>query len=179
ELFLALDAVFPAMRPEAPELRIGLEPGQQIIRHRTDRIVSPKALVEGLLPVPHRVLLPAGDSRSVRHVLEEPAPDLLERSAEARAPAGDGAAPAELDVDRAGQAPWVGKRQARALAIEYLPRRAVAAGDELQALHPGRLERLVVEDEPARRVDPAGLPGAGADHPRRRHQRTRVVQAEG
>src|SRR5439155_20277777 len=47
------------------------------------------------------------------------------------------------------------------------------------ALHPGRLERLVVEDEPARRVDPAGLPGAGADHPRRRHQRTRVVQAEG
>src|SRR3989454_12254696 len=36
ELLLALGAVFPAMRPEAAELRIGLRPGQQIIRHRRD-----------------------------------------------------------------------------------------------------------------------------------------------
>jgi hypothetical protein len=28
ELLLALDAVFPAVRPEAAELRIGPEPGQ-------------------------------------------------------------------------------------------------------------------------------------------------------
>src|SRR5213596_3937681 len=31
ELLLALDAVFPAMRPEAAELRIRVEPGQQVI----------------------------------------------------------------------------------------------------------------------------------------------------
>src|SRR5262249_48230271 len=57
ELLLALEAVFPAMRPEAAELRIGLEPGQQIIRHCRDRIVTTQALVKGLLLVAHRVLL--------------------------------------------------------------------------------------------------------------------------
>src|SRR6266496_5379343 len=34
ELLLALEAVFPAVRPEAAELRIGLEPEKQIVRHR-------------------------------------------------------------------------------------------------------------------------------------------------
>src|SRR5438552_15113359 len=42
ELLLALDAVFPAMRPEAGELRIGPEPGQQVVRHRRDRVVATK-----------------------------------------------------------------------------------------------------------------------------------------
>jgi len=37
------------VRPEAAELRIGLEPGKQIVRHRRDRVVTTKALVEGLL----------------------------------------------------------------------------------------------------------------------------------
>src|SRR5216683_3714851 len=37
ELLLTLDAVLSAMCPEAAELRIGLEPGQQVIRHRRDR----------------------------------------------------------------------------------------------------------------------------------------------
>jgi len=41
-LLLAPGAVFLAMRPEAAELRIGLEPGQQIIHHRRDRIVPPR-----------------------------------------------------------------------------------------------------------------------------------------
>src|SRR5271155_1101593 len=40
ELLLAHDAVFPAMRPEAAELRIGPEPWQQIIRHSRDRVVT-------------------------------------------------------------------------------------------------------------------------------------------
>jgi hypothetical protein len=35
------------MRPKAPELRIGPEPGQQITRHRRDRVVPSKALVKG------------------------------------------------------------------------------------------------------------------------------------
>src|SRR5258707_14114897 len=37
ELLLTLDAVLSARCPEAAELRIGLEPGQQVIRHRRDR----------------------------------------------------------------------------------------------------------------------------------------------
>src|SRR5881628_192081 len=57
ELLLARDAVFPAVRPEAAELRIGSEPGQQIIRHRRDRLVTTKPLVQGLRLVAHRVLL--------------------------------------------------------------------------------------------------------------------------
>src|SRR5712692_10839673 len=57
ELFLTLDAVLPTMCPEAAELRIGLEPGQQVIRHRPDRVVTTKALVEGLLLVAHPLLL--------------------------------------------------------------------------------------------------------------------------
>src|SRR6266850_4445462 len=57
QLFLALDAVFPAMGPEAAELRIGLEPGQQVIRHRRDRLVTTEPLVEGLLLVAHPLLL--------------------------------------------------------------------------------------------------------------------------
>ena len=39
------------MRPETAELRIGPEPGQQIICHRCDRVVPAKALVEGFLYV--------------------------------------------------------------------------------------------------------------------------------
>src|SRR5467141_2382883 len=57
QLLLALDAVLPAMGPEAAELRIGLEPGQQIIRHRRDRLITAKALVKGLLLVAHPLLL--------------------------------------------------------------------------------------------------------------------------
>jgi hypothetical protein len=41
------------MRPEAAELRIGLEAGQKIIRNCCDRIVPTKALVKGLLLVAH------------------------------------------------------------------------------------------------------------------------------
>src|SRR5438128_10068541 len=66
ELLLTVDAVFPAMRPEAPELRIGLEPGQQIIRHRRDRVVTTKALVKGLLRAGHRVLLKSRGRRRKR-----------------------------------------------------------------------------------------------------------------
>src|SRR5262249_12728753 len=57
ELFLAHDAVFPSLRPEAAELRIGPEPGKQIIRHCRDRVVTTKAFVKGFLLVAHRVLL--------------------------------------------------------------------------------------------------------------------------
>src|SRR6266568_4358605 len=57
QLLLALDAVLPAMGPEAPELRIGLESGQQIIRHRRDRLIATKAVVKGLLLVAHPLLL--------------------------------------------------------------------------------------------------------------------------
>src|SRR3989441_3120585 len=57
QLLLALDAVFPSMGPEAAELRIGLEPGQQVIRHRRDRFITTKALVKGLLLVAHPLLL--------------------------------------------------------------------------------------------------------------------------
>src|SRR5262249_11391603 len=53
ELLLARDAVVPAVRPEAAELRIGPEPGQQIVRHRTDRVVASQAAVEGLLLFTH------------------------------------------------------------------------------------------------------------------------------
>jgi hypothetical protein len=51
ELLLAHDTVFSAMRPEASKLRIGPEPGQQIIRHRCDRVVPSKAIVKALRPV--------------------------------------------------------------------------------------------------------------------------------
>ena len=60
QLLLAHDTVFPTMRPEAPELRIGPEPGQRIIRHRSDRVVPSEALVKGLRPVAHCVLLKSG-----------------------------------------------------------------------------------------------------------------------
>src|SRR5438552_12686091 len=63
ELLLALDAVFPAMRPEAAELRIGLEARQKIIRHCRDPVVTTKSLVKALLLVAHRVLLTWGDAR--------------------------------------------------------------------------------------------------------------------
>src|SRR5262249_21320622 len=48
ELLLALDTVFPAMRPEAAELRVGLEPGQQIIRHRRNPLIPRTALLHAL-----------------------------------------------------------------------------------------------------------------------------------
>src|SRR5216683_5372004 len=69
ELLLTLDAVLSAMCPEAAELRIGLEPGQQVIRHRRDRAITTKALVKGLLLVAHRVLLRSGASRSLNHLI--------------------------------------------------------------------------------------------------------------
>jgi hypothetical protein len=47
ELLLAVDAVLPAMRPEAAELRIGPEPGQQIIRNGRDRVVPAKGARKG------------------------------------------------------------------------------------------------------------------------------------
>jgi hypothetical protein len=49
ELFLAVDAVLPTMRPEAAELRIGVKSWQQVIRHCRNRAVSTKSLVEVLL----------------------------------------------------------------------------------------------------------------------------------
>ena len=56
---------FSRMTPSSPgcaqnELRIGPEPGQQIIRHRRDRVVPTKALVKSLLVVAHPVLLKSG-----------------------------------------------------------------------------------------------------------------------
>src|ERR1051325_9772551 len=57
QLFFALDTVFPAVRPEAAELRIRLEPGQLIIRHCRDCLVTAKALVKSLLLVAHRFVL--------------------------------------------------------------------------------------------------------------------------
>src|SRR6266404_2671437 len=57
ELLLALDAVFAAMRPEAAELRIRPEPGQQVICKGRDRVVATKAFVKGPLLVAHRRLL--------------------------------------------------------------------------------------------------------------------------
>src|SRR5690242_16470968 len=57
ELLLALDTVDPTMGPEAAELRIGLKPRQQIVRHRSDRVVPAESLVERLFRVAHRVLL--------------------------------------------------------------------------------------------------------------------------
>ncbi len=57
QLFLALDTVFPAVRPETAKLRIGLEPREQIIRYRRNRIVPTEALIERLLRFAHRLLL--------------------------------------------------------------------------------------------------------------------------
>jgi hypothetical protein len=65
ELLLALDTIFAAMRSEAAELRIGLKSGQQIIRHRRERVITAEALVEGLGVAAHRVLLKMG-ATSVR-----------------------------------------------------------------------------------------------------------------
>src|SRR5262245_52466322 len=56
KLLFAHDAVFSAVRPEPPELRIGSEPGQKIIRHCCDCAISTKAFVKGLRPVAHCVL---------------------------------------------------------------------------------------------------------------------------
>src|SRR5437870_6122999 len=63
ELLLALDAVFAAMRPEAAELRIRPEPGQQVICKGRDRVVPTKAFVKGLPLVAHRRLLEPEDAR--------------------------------------------------------------------------------------------------------------------
>src|SRR2546422_3044420 len=75
ELLLPRDAVSPAVRPEAAKLRIGSEPGQQIIRHRRDRVVTTKPLVQGLLLVAHRVLLKLG--RPGRSILASTTASLL------------------------------------------------------------------------------------------------------
>jgi len=37
---LAKDAIFAPVLPEPAELRIGFEPGQQIVHHGNDRVVS-------------------------------------------------------------------------------------------------------------------------------------------
>jgi hypothetical protein len=66
ELLLAHDSVFSAMRPEPPELRIGPEPGQKIIRDRRDCAISTKALVKGLRPIAHCVL-PKSVARQRKH----------------------------------------------------------------------------------------------------------------
>jgi len=55
-LLLAFDAVFPAVRPEAAQLGVGVKPWQQIIRYRRDRVVATKSLIEGLLFAAHFVL---------------------------------------------------------------------------------------------------------------------------
>src|SRR5438034_15401 len=67
QLLLALDAVLPAMGPKAAELRIGLESGQQIIRHRRDCLIPTEALVQGLLLVAHLLLLYVPTSTMFRH----------------------------------------------------------------------------------------------------------------
>ena len=51
ELILAHNPVLTAVRPEATELRIGSEAGQQIVRYRRDRVISTKAVVKRLLVV--------------------------------------------------------------------------------------------------------------------------------
>src|SRR5262245_33845453 len=56
ELLLTIDTVFPAVCPEAAELRIGAEPGQQVIHPRRDRLITTKALIKGLLFIAHRLL---------------------------------------------------------------------------------------------------------------------------
>src|SRR6516225_2139456 len=56
KLLFAHDAVFSAVRPEPPELRIGSEPGQKIIRHCCDCAISTKVFVKGLRQVAHCVL---------------------------------------------------------------------------------------------------------------------------
>ena len=55
KLLLAFYPVFSSVRPEAAELRIRLEPRQQIVRHCGNRVVTTKTLVEGLLLVGHRL----------------------------------------------------------------------------------------------------------------------------
>src|SRR5262245_5054412 len=45
------------MRPEAAELRISLEPRQQIVRDRRDRLVATQTRVQTLLLVAHGALL--------------------------------------------------------------------------------------------------------------------------
>src|SRR5437867_8244283 len=81
ELLLVLDAVFPAMRPEAAELRVGLEPGQQVVRHRRDRVVATKTLVKGLRPVAHRCPPRIGETRSpVRFGLFHSRPPAVQRA---------------------------------------------------------------------------------------------------
>src|SRR5262249_22621834 len=58
ELLLTLDPIGSAMGPEPAQLRIVLQPGQQIIGHGRDRIVATQAIVERLDAVAHGVLLP-------------------------------------------------------------------------------------------------------------------------
>src|SRR5262249_29999991 len=60
ELLLASGTVFPAMRPKAAELRIRLQPGQQVIRYCRDGVVTAEALVKSFLLVAHCVLLMCG-----------------------------------------------------------------------------------------------------------------------
>jgi hypothetical protein len=51
-MLFALDAVFPAMRPEAAELRVGPEAGQQIIRRQPCRAPFDAGSIR--LPLPAR-----------------------------------------------------------------------------------------------------------------------------
>jgi hypothetical protein len=50
ELLFAHDAIFTAMRPEAPELRIAPEPRQKIVRYSCDSLISAKTLVRVFVP---------------------------------------------------------------------------------------------------------------------------------
>src|SRR5262249_36302818 len=57
ELLLTLDPIGASMGPETAELGIVLQPGQQVIGHRGDRVVAAQTLVEGPGAVAHGVLL--------------------------------------------------------------------------------------------------------------------------
>src|SRR5277367_112100 len=60
QLFLALDAIFSAMRPETTELRILVEPRHQVLCHCRDCIIPTKPLVQRFALLAHRryLLLP-------------------------------------------------------------------------------------------------------------------------
>src|SRR5271168_760723 len=60
KLLLALDAIFSAMRPEATELRIVVEPPHQVVCHCGDRIIAAEPLVQrfALLAQCRYLLLP-------------------------------------------------------------------------------------------------------------------------
>jgi hypothetical protein len=54
KLLLSLDAVFTAMRPEATELRIFVEPRHKVVRHCRDCVITTKSLVQRFVLLAHR-----------------------------------------------------------------------------------------------------------------------------